>query len=83
MEGASEFGEQQAKRFGKALIDLHGGGNAGEEGVLHGELAVAVAKKSDAGAGREDGGEKSYPRKDAQPLNLAPDGGEKNDFQGE
>ena len=55
MEGSGELVEEQAEALGETLIDLHGGGDAGEEFVLDGEEAVAVAEKGDAGAGGKRG----------------------------
>ncbi len=83
VEGAGELFEEEAEALGEALVDLHGGGDAGEEFLLDGEEAVAVAEESDAGSGGEGGASQAEPGNDAEEVDFAFDDGEKNDFKGE
>src|ERR1700730_645527 len=83
LEGLGELVEEQAKRFGETLLDLHGAGEAGEEVVLDGELAVAVAEESQAGAGSESGSDQADPGDNADPLDVALYGGQQTEFEGQ
>ena len=75
--------EEETQALGKALIDFHGGGDTGEEFLLDGEEAVAVAQESDAGSSRECCTSQAEPGNDAEEVDLAFDDGEENNFKGE
>jgi len=75
-EDDGEIVEEQAQRFGEALVDLHGGSDAGEKIAFRGEETGAVAEKGEAGASGKGTAGDADPGKHAHPMDFAADGGE-------
>ena len=83
LEGAGEFVQHEAERFGEALVDLESCGDAGEEVVLRGEMAAAVGQEGEGGAASECAADKAHPGDDAHPADFAFNGGEQDEDEGE
>jgi hypothetical protein len=76
-----KFVEKKAKRFGKALIHLHGRGDMREIFILSCKIAAAFAEKGNAGTSRESRGRGGEPGNDTDPLNVGARGGDQNNAE--
>src|SRR5262249_20253207 len=70
VEGAREFVEQETQGLGEALIDLHGGSDAGEKVVLGGVTTEPVTEKGKPSPGREDSAAENCPGEKADPVDF-------------